>query len=63
MYDKIALKEGVQMGRVNYTIEQIIVKLREVELFAARAKLSERLSVKLECLSRPFTDGGRSMVG
>lgn len=51
------------MGRVNYTIEQIIVKLREVELFAARAKLSERLSVKLECLSRPFTDGGRSMVG
>ena len=38
MYDKITLKEGVRMGRINYTTEQIIVKLREVEVLCSQGK-------------------------
>ncbi len=32
-YDKLTKKEHCKMARKNYTVEQIVVKLREVELF------------------------------
>ena len=50
------------MARKNYTVEQIIVKLREVELHLIKGNRSLKPVEGLESLSNHFTVGGKNTV-
>jgi hypothetical protein len=51
------------MARKNYTVEQIIVKLREVELHCNQGKSILKPVEGLESLSRHITAGEKNTVG
>ena len=48
------------MGKVNYTTEQVIVKLREVEVLCGQGKTIGEAVRQIGVASRRTTGGGRN---
>lgn len=51
------------MGKARYTTEQIIVKLREIDLFCGQEKQSQKRDGSLGSRCKRTTDGARNTAG
>lgn len=61
--DTLKTKELGEMGKVKYTTEQIIVKLREAEVLCSQGKTVAKQHGKLALRNKPTTVGARNTAG